>query len=213
LITGTDLLTLALVHLAGAIIPGPNVMLVAYTAISSSRHDALLASLGIATGALLWCLITLGTLAFMAGAFPSSVRRALYGVGLCYIAYLGTAAIVRGFAKWRRSDRSLISDAGKSRSASTSAFSVGIFTNLSNPKALLYFTSIFVAFTPSSLSVLAATEITATIFAVSLIWHVLVTVAFSNHAIRALYLSHAALIDIVVGAFFLLIAVSLVWGM
>lgn len=212
LVTGSDLMTLALVHLAGAVIPGANVMLVAYTAISSSRRDALLASLGIATGAFLWCVITLGTLALLEGTLPMGARRVLYVAGLCYLAYLGTSSIARGLGKWRRNDRAAPGNAGKSRSGAR-AFSAGVLTNLSNPKALLYFTSIFVAFTPAALSLAAAAAITGTIFAVSLLWHIVVTIAFSNRAIRAIYLSREALIDIGVGAVFLLLALTLAWGM
>src|SRR5690606_28412025 len=71
--------------------------------------------------------------------------------------------------------------------SSLEAFRLGILTNILNPKAVLFFGSIFVTALPQEPSgeILVLAVILTTINA--LIWHIALAAAFSHHRIQAAY--------------------------
>lgn len=135
------LLTLALIWAAMMPSPGPNILFFAATVMSSPRPAVVAAGIGILIGTCAWGLAGLFGLFWLFEAFPV-VGLAVKVMGGAYLVYLGFR-ILR--ANWRHKP------AGQGRPAAPRArplsmrraFILGLLTNLSNPKSLIFVTSLF----------------------------------------------------------------------
>ena len=137
-------------------VPGPDtVQLIRLGA--RSRRSAVFAALGICTGNVLWPVVTMLGLAALIATFPW-ILTALYLFGGCFLIYMGQGAFRSGYADWRAraalpavslsdATRAPVTDGGSRGSAAASlgdfaSWRLGLATNLSNPKALLFFGSV-----------------------------------------------------------------------
>ncbi|MGJ4077174.1 LysE family translocator [Corynebacterium macclintockiae] len=149
-------------------VPGPDtVQLIRLGA--RSRRSAVFAALGICTGNVLWPVVTMLGLAALIAAFPW-ILTALYLFGGCFLIYMGQGAFRSGYADWRAraalpavslddATRAPVTDDGSRGSAAAplgdfASWRLGLATNLSNPKALLFFGSVFAQFIPVEASLL-----------------------------------------------------------
>ncbi|MDK8891228.1 LysE family translocator [Corynebacterium macclintockiae] len=149
-------------------VPGPDtVQLIRLGA--RSRRSAVFAALGICTGNVLWPVVTMLGLAALIAAFPW-ILTVLYLFGGCFLIYMGQGAFRSGYADWRAravlpavslsdATRAPVTD-GVSRGSAAAplgdfaSWRLGLATNLSNPKALLFFGSVFAQFIPVETSLL-----------------------------------------------------------
>jgi threonine/homoserine/homoserine lactone efflux protein len=133
--------TISALWLLAMVAPGPDFLLITRLSITRGRVAALRAALGVATGIAAW-----GTAGFFGihALFVASpwLYLALKLGGGAYLVVLG----VRLFAgSWKpaASDRSAVMPGGDVR-----AFRLGLLTNLANPKAPLFVSSLFAATMP-----------------------------------------------------------------
>ncbi|OYV41091.1 MAG: lysine transporter LysE [Acidocella sp. 20-61-6] len=123
------------------VVPGPDFLLITRLSITRGRSSALRASLGIATGVASW-----GTAGFFGihALFIASpwLYLALKIIGGTYLLILG----LRLFAgSWKRPEPA---EQGPAPKRNGRAFRLGLLTNLSNPKAPLFVSSLFAATMP-----------------------------------------------------------------
>lgn len=168
------------VHLAASVTPGPNVLLIIQTASTSSRRTALAAAAGVATGALILAsTAALGLGLLVAGA--EWLDRGLRGVCGGYLVYLG-------FRMWRGARNPMTTTVRGGPSAhSLVVFRRGLLTNITNPKAAIFFGSILTGLLPPATPIwvrLAAVLICVTNSAV---WHALLAYAFSSGTVHRIY--------------------------
>ena len=149
-------------------VPGPDTVQLLRLG-ARSRRSAVFAALGICTGNVLWPVVTMLGLAALIAAFPW-ILTALYLFGGCFLIYMGQGAFRSGYADWRaRAALPAVSldDATRAPTADSEAkasvraplgdfasWRLGLATNLSNPKALLFFGSVFAQFIPVEASLL-----------------------------------------------------------
>ena len=131
-----DLAGLLAVMTLGLLSPGPDFFLVVKNSLAGSRRRAFGTVAGIATGLAAQVLvITLG----FAAASPM-VMRAVQWTGAAFLAYVGLRALL---------SRSAPDDAAAANARPTGArggFVEGLLCNLTNPKAFLFFLSLFAQF-------------------------------------------------------------------
>jgi threonine efflux protein len=192
----TTLLTIWLLHAAALITPGPNVLLISQLAAAGRTRSAVLASAGVASGALLWSTLAVLGVHTVFHAVPA-LRIGLQVCGGLYLLYLA----------WRLW-RAPVGDDGQASTAPLSALQalrMGLLTNLTNPKSALFFGSVFAAALPPAPS--AALLVAAVTMAVAnaLVWHLLLAFLFSRRRIRGAYAAQRRLANrvagVVVGAF------------
>jgi threonine efflux protein len=87
----------------------------------------------------------------------------------------------------------------------------GIFVNLSNPKSLIYFTSVFTALIPADASPAVRLGAVVIVVGESVGWHSLLAILFSRGHARRLYAHLGEWIDRTVGGFFVFVGASLLW--
>lgn len=142
------ILTLAATQLVLAMTPGPNAVLVLQSAFQG-RRTGLAAAAGIWPVGVLWAAVGLtGLGALMRKAPESGAVLSLLCAG--YLLWLGIRMIACSFA-----GRSAAAPRARARPSSFEAFKAGAISNLTNPKTIAYFTSIFTA---TGASVLSRTE-------------------------------------------------------
>lgn len=173
------LLSLLAVDLLAAISPGPN-FVVTQSAIQRTRRHAAAVVLGIVTANLIWCAAVAFGLSALFKLAPW-----LYGtiklMGGAYLIYLGVCLWRNGNSPPTRTESSLQSPLG-------AAYVRGLLTNLSNPKSVVYFGSIFALFmkpgTPAWVQVVAVCIV---IFD-TVLWYGTVALLFSSGAVQRLYI-------------------------
>src|SRR5262245_66556039 len=130
------------VHLLVVASPGPAFLAVSRTAISSSRAAGVTAAAAMATGALIWAIATLFGLDILFAKAPWLYDAMRLG-GAAYLIYLGLGMLR---SAWR--GERLKSDDVAVSGNRTFLRSLGV--QLSNPKAAVFFGSIFVALLPAA---------------------------------------------------------------
>jgi threonine/homoserine/homoserine lactone efflux protein len=168
------------VHVLAMVSPGPNVLVVTQVAASATRRAGVWTALGIAAGAGLMSGAALAGLSVVLAQF-AWLHAALRLVGGLYLVYLGFR-LLRGAAAPLVFARGGALAAGDRR-----AFRLGLLTNVTNPKALLFYGSVFAAlFAPSSPTSLKIAAV-AVIVANSTAFHVALACLFSTARAQAGY--------------------------
>ncbi len=190
------LLTIALMHAVVLVIPGPDVLLVSQTAVSRSRRAALLAGLGVSLSIGVWAGFALLGVGVLFQAFPW-IHTFIKVAGGLYLLWMG-------FNLWRSSLQQ--GSEGHPVALPMSDFAAlrtGFLTNISNPKAAVFFGSVFS-------SVLGAHAGSGLKFAawllvllLSLLWFALVAYGLSTARVQAAYLRARKAIDRVGGTLML----------
>jgi threonine/homoserine/homoserine lactone efflux protein len=138
--------------------------------------SAAYAAVGVAVGAALWaCAAALGIKAIFE-MFPP-FRLTLQVAGACYLLYIAHRL-------WNAGAKSA---AEATEPTSARAFRLGLLTNLSNPKAALFFGSIFSASLPVEPSSLLLFCAVGLVVLNSLLWHLLLAYLFSRGSLQAAY--------------------------
>jgi threonine/homoserine/homoserine lactone efflux protein len=169
-------LILLLSFLAPAILiivtPGPDNVLVVRNGLRGGRKSALLTSLGIGGGLLVWTGLSAVGVAFVleASAFAYTTLRL---AGAAYLTYLG----VRGLVALRKAKRSVAESAGIPANGLAlpgridSPFLQGLFSDILNPKTAIVFTSLTVQFvTPGPSVAVELAELGGVFSGMALCW-------------------------------------------
>lgn len=189
----------------GAASPGPSFVMVARTAISSSRAAGLCAALGMGVGGLIFAVASLLGLQGLLHAVPS-LYWALKVAGGLYLAYLGVRI-------WLGARQPLMADSAESQSdapAAVRSFALGLTTQLSNPKTAIVYASVFAAFLPATASLAFNCSVAALVFVVEAGWYALVALALSSNGPRSGYLRYKAWVDRAAGGVMLALGLKLV---
>lgn len=195
-----DLVPLALALAVVVAVPGPNAVFVV-TSAARDRRSGMLAALGVSVGDLVWALAALlGLGAALAGARPVFV--ALKWVGAAYLVVFAVR-----LALGRREEPA---DGEAGRVAHP--FRRGLLIDLANPKAAVFFTSLFVSLVPQDLSPGYAAAVFAVVTVIDIGWYQALAAALSRPPAQRAYRRGARTVDRVaagvVGALGVRLAVS-----
>ena len=198
----STLLTVWLLYLGAMLSPGPNVLLVSQLAAGAGRRSAWLAGLGVAFGAGVWASCAVLGVHTLFLAFPR-LRLALQLLGALYLLYMATRLWSSGAGS--------VGFHAPARNPWV-AFRMGALTNLTNPKAALFFGSVFATSFPAQPSaVLQLGSIAVVVFS-AIGWYTLLAFAFSRTAVVRRYERASSLISRVASACFAAIGLSLLYG-
>jgi len=185
----------------GAMSPGPSFVMVARTAVASSRADGLAAALGMGVGGVLFACAALLGLHVILTAVPW-LYLGLKLVGGAYLIYLGCMI-------WRGARRPLQIGEGVP-STSHRSFLLGLLTQVSNPKTAVVYASIFVALLPQEVPLAAMLILPVAIFVIEAGWYSVVALALSAPSPRAAYLRWKVWVDRAAGSAMGLLGIKLI---
>ena len=181
------ILTLAVTHFFVLIVPGPDILLILRTSLASGYKEAIAASLGVGCGIVIWIFLAVLGLNALFLAFPA-IQILLMIASSLYLLYLGV-----GILRSLKSGGSLNLKGKATKGGLRKFFITGFFTNLSNPKAVLYFASVFSVFVSSLDSLWQLGKI------------------FSAKRPREIFLNNQKILDAVCGAIFIVFALLIAY--
>ncbi|MGM3162324.1 LysE family translocator [Dickeya undicola] len=188
---GNDVLTIVAIGgvlALGAMSPGQSFILVASTALGSSRRNGLAVSLGMGVGAAIFALIALLGLQSLLLAVPwlYQALKTIGGIYLLYLAYKLFRAKPGGVAP--SSHHNATPHQGR-------AFRQGLLTQLSNPNTALVFGGVFAALLSQHIARWMYAALPLLAFVIDFLWYALVALLLSSSRPRSVYLRFRTLFD------------------
>jgi RhtB (resistance to homoserine/threonine) family protein len=197
------LATIGLIHFLAAMSPGPSFLVTARTAVAQSRTDGIKVALGLGIGTTVWSVAAILGLNFLFHLFPwlfmgMKLAGALF---LLWIAY----QIIRHAAD------PVEMDEGAGRENGQNAMLRGFLIQISNPKVVVFFGSIFVAMLPGEVPTWMVVALIAIVTLNEVVWYSLVSLFFAASPVRRFYLVAKRWIDRATGMFLGFLGVRLLW--
>lgn len=202
----SEFLWVALAHALAVASPGPDFALVLRQSLAHGRRVAVWASIGIGSGIAIhvtYCLLGLGLWLKDSPAALNTVRY----LGAAYLAWVGVQAL-------RAMPRSGDLDLAEGDAAPTNgaAWLQGFIVNVLNPKAALFFISLFALRVSPDTPVAIKLGYGGWLVLATMAWFVLVSLLFTRPEVRRRFLRHGHWIDRALGLVFLAFALALVFA-
>ncbi len=169
------------IHLLAVMSPGPDFVMVLKNALQYNRKIAVYTALGIGLGIGVHILYSIAGVAYLLQK-NQSLFYIIKIAGALYIIYMG--------AKTFMTQRKKIEIGGNRNSPELStwqAIKTGFFTNVLNPKASLFFLSLFSVLMPPDVPIWFLIGISFMLITVTFLWFSLVSVIFTNRKIVKSY--------------------------
>lgn len=189
-------LTVALVHFIALMSPGPDFFFVSQTAASRSRKEAMMGVLGISLGIMIWASIALLGLHLLLQKMVW-LHDAVTVVGGLYLCWMGWQMLRSARSKGQQESHGTVALPLQGKT-----FMRGLLTNLANPKALVYFGSVFSLFVGDGVGSGARWGLFFLIALETLVWFSLVAMVFALPTMRRAYQRLAKWIDGLAGVLF-----------
>jgi threonine/homoserine/homoserine lactone efflux protein len=184
---------LAVVHLLAVASPGPSTVLVIQTAAVAGRRGGLLAALAMMVGALIWASAALFGLQALFLRFGWLFLVFRIG-GAIYLLYLAIML-------WRhaRDPLPILGHGATPRLTGWQGFLRALLLQLSNPKIMVFFGSIFLSVLPANLPGWMDGTVLAIVAFNEFTWFALLALLFSGDAVRAFYVRVKLWLDRIMG--------------
>lgn len=182
----TTLVSIGLVQLLAVISPGPSFLITAKTAVSRSSGDGIKLALGLGLGTVVWATAALLGLNALFAAMPM-LFSAMKVMGALFLLWIALQ-IFRHAA----SPVDLEHAAG---AGSQHLILKGFMTQLSNPKVVVFFGSVFVAMLPADPSPWMVAALVVIVTLNEVVWYSLVALFIGQAGVRARYLRAKTWID------------------
>ena len=179
-----DLFAIALVSALSLLVPGPAVLLVIGTALGNGRRTALVMVLGVMMASTMWSAAAafgMGAL-MLANAWAFEVVRYAGGAYLLFLAWRSARPAWRGHAAV-----TVRGNGAAQPMLARTAFLRGLAVHLANPKAVLFFGSLYALAVPPGASVGSLALVMLAIGVPGLVIYALYAVLFSVPSIAAGY--------------------------
>lgn len=200
------LLALCAIFTLGVMSPGPNFLVVARRSLAGGRADGLVTMLGVVTVSGIWAATSLFGIGTLFALFPWA-RTGLRVIGAAYLVWLGIKL-------WRHAPQPLAepATAGAEGRGFGQAYRAGLATNLSNVKAMAFYTSAFSAAAPAPGQTALEWLALGLVLVIALVWYGLVAIALSSGTVAAAYRRSKPAIDRVCGVLMIGFGVRLAVG-
>lgn len=201
------MLNLILIQFFGLLTPGPDFFYVSRMAASNLRRNVTAGIVGITLGVTFWATTALLGLKILFDAIP-----VLHGVivlsGGSYLCYLGILML-----KSRENVVFTSHSASELNQATTliKEVSKGLFVNLSNAKAIIYFASVMSSILGSISDIWQMLTALFLIAIETFLYFYIISILFSRKIAKQFYSKYSRYIDNIAGAIFLLFGGGLVY--
>ena len=204
----STVLTVLLLYAAIVISPGPNLALISRLSLRREDHAAWGATIGLAFAATFYGMLAMVGLSVLLQQVGWLTRIVQIGGGL-YLVWLGIQA-------WRHAG-SMTTTAkpdgdglvtGRYREAMR-GLRLGALVNLSNPKGIAFFVSLYAVAVPPDTALWAKATILASSFAIEIVWYGLVILLLSTGRARRVHDRFGAWIERAIGSVLIVFGVRL----
>jgi threonine/homoserine/homoserine lactone efflux protein len=180
--------------------PGPALVSISQKAIAQGRAPALLFGLGLGFGATSWVLASMLGLGIIFHRFPVLIT-AMTLLGGGYLIYTA-------WQIWRGADTPLNEGA-----AAANGFWAGYLLNVSNPKPILFFASLFLSVFPEPFTLASGAVVYVSMLTLELSFFTAVAMTLTTPSVRARALQAKPVIDRLAAAVIGALGLWLWWGL
>ncbi|WNJ89244.1 LysE family translocator [Bosea sp. 685] len=198
----TILASIAAIHALAIASPGPTFAVVMSYAVKGDRRAGLLLTLGVVLATLTWALAAAAGLGTLLASFPLAYRG-LQLVGAAYLIYLGAKLLIGMI----RHKGPATPHAASEPVSGLEAIRAGFITNITNPKVVAYYASLFGVMIPAGAPGWLFWSAVAVVVVVSAVWWIAVTLFFTVPAVSRAYVRAKPVLDVIMGV--VLIALGL----
>jgi threonine efflux protein len=201
--------TLFSAFVVAVVVPGQDFVMVVRMSVSKSLRSGVGVAAGSATGLLLWGTASIIGVSALLGD-DSGVSRALRIGGASVLAAYGLYSAVRAIGAKRSPAVDLAPrSVAEPRHPFARGWATGLFSNLTNAKLLVFFTSLFSGLLPSEVKVVEGAILLVAMGAFAFGWFSLIALLGSRPRVAAAYQRAGRGIDIVFGVVFIAIGAAL----
>lgn len=201
-----EFLTIVVAHALAVASPGPDFALVLRQSLAHGRRTAIWSAIGIGCGLSIhigYCILGLGYFLKNSAVALATVKY----LGAAYLAWVGLQALR---SRPRTEDVDLA--AGRTVPTDGAAWATGFLVNLLNPKAALFFISLFPLAVSVTTPKLVQVGYGLWMTLATVAWFSFVSVVFTQEDVRRRFLRHGHWIDRALGVVFIGFALSLVFA-
>ena len=196
-----EFFTIVLLHLFAVASPGPDFLLVTRQSLRFGRTVAIWASAGIATGIIFHSFIAITGVSLLISSNPDFFNW-LKMIAAVYIAYLGCLSL---FAK----PNPLNNENRKHNENYLGSYVLGLITNILNPKAILFFITLFTVVVNESTTTILLLFYGLYMSITTFIWFTGISYIFSNQVLTKKYENFIPVFEKVIGIILIIIAIRL----
>ncbi|MDX2322150.1 MAG: LysE family transporter [Moritella sp.] len=206
------LLSLAIIHVVALASPGPDFALVVKLASQESRNTALASAVGISIAILIHTILSLTGVSLIIKS-SQTLYMIIQMLGASYLAWMGLGSVKGALQHWQASE-SVDSNTSKlSQLTPTQGFMQGLWTNLLNPKAMVFFIILFSAMITPDVSLMTKLMATVIMLVLSLIWFVFIALILSKPIIQQRVIKAAPAINLCTGLLFMLVSSAIIYNL
>ncbi|MDP2562462.1 LysE family translocator [Psychrobium sp. 1_MG-2023] len=200
---------LATAHFLAVASPGPDLAVVLKQSVSYGRRHALVTSVGIGLAILVhvsYSVLGIGLLIKQSELLFSLLKYLCAG----YLTYIGIQALrAKPSAPQTRETNA---DASLPAQPITKAFGLGFITNVLNPKATLFFLSVFSVVLSAQTPMTWMAGYAVYLSLATMAWFCMISVVLSRHSIRQRFLASGYIFDRVMGVILILLGVNVAFS-
>ena len=175
----TEFLTVVTVHLLAVMSPGPDFMMVTRNTLIYSRRAGIYSSLGLGLGIgvhIAYSLLGIGLIISKSILLFNIMKY----VGAAYLFYIGYQSLVA-----KASHLHLAGKGKKKDMEKLEAVKIGFITNVTNPKATLFFLALFTQVISPTTPILVQLLYGIEMMVATALWFIIVSYIFSHHVIKS----------------------------
>ncbi len=173
------ILTVAVIHLLAVISPGPDFMMITRSSLVYSRKTGMYSAIGLGLGILVhvaYSLIGIGLIISQSVVLFSIIKY----LGAAYLIYIGYKSLTAKSKKEKDSEVVIQEDI-----SSLKAVRIGFLTNVLNPKATLFFLSLFTLVIEPQTPLFVKLIMGAEMSIATAIWFMFIAFIFSHHLFKS----------------------------
>ncbi|MFK8035908.1 MAG: LysE family translocator [Hyphomicrobiales bacterium] len=162
------------IFIPALILPGPDFVAVVRSSIAGGTRAGLLTALGVSMGLAFYATLSLLGLSAILVQYQW-LAWAVRILGGCYLIYLGCTLVF--------SRSSIVEVDGQRTEQTGNPWLFGILVSLTNPKAIVLFTSVFATSVSDAMPFWVMATMVALVFGTTLIWYGLVSLFLSSNSV------------------------------
>ncbi|MCP3659089.1 MAG: LysE family translocator [Bacteroidetes bacterium] len=201
--------TLAIIQIVAIFSPGPDFTLVVRNTSISNKSTGFFTVLGITLGQAIHLIINIFGINIISNV--PWILKLISLIGGIYISFLGISSIYNGYKDFKSRKEKFKTNEHLNYISNIKAFKMGLFTNIFNPKAILFFISVFSTIidknTPTIVIILYSLEF---LFIGFLCFNAIILL-FSIPIIRDYFYKNKYYIELISGVIFIVIGIKLLW--
>ena len=203
--------SLAVIHLIALASPGPDFALVVRLSTQESRAAAVASALGIAVAILGHTLLSLTGVSLIIKS-SDLLFTVVQLIGASYLGWMGIGAIKAATLHWR--DTVTIETNYKKVGVTVNkGFMQGLYTNILNPKALVFFITLFSTLITPQVTLITKTMAALLLFSLSFFWFSFIAIVHSKPKIQPKMKKASQIINLLTGVVFVSVALMIIIGL